>query len=177
MRKENLRRKGFLRPSVVVFLILVLLAPGLFVKERKGAQIIVTKRDGKVFQDELLAVKGEDLVFLDKSTSGEVTESLVDIQAIKIAKKSKWVSGLVIGAIAGGIIGALSGKSSRNLDPNEPWDMTSGQAATAGAAGFGLVGAAIGSNIGEKAITIENTDPKYLAGISARLRKLARDRS
>ena len=175
MRKENLRSKGFLSPFLVVFLVLVLPALGLIAKERNGAQLVVTRRDGKIFRGELLAVKGENLVLLDKSTSREVTESLVNIQAVKIGNKSKWVSGLVIGAIAGGVIGALSGKSSGKLDPSANFQMTKGQAAAAGAAGYERLGAAIGATMGERTITIERSDPEYLAGISSQLGKLARN--
>lgn len=177
MRKENLRSKGFASLSLVVFLILVLLVLGLVARERKGAQLIVTRRDGKVFRGELLAVREDTLVLLDKATFGEVTESLVDIQTIKIGNKSKWVTGMVIGAIAGGVIGALSGKSSGKLDPSADFQMTKGQAAAAGVAGYGLLGAAIGGALGERTITIETSDPEYLAGISAQLGKLARNMS
>jgi hypothetical protein len=94
------RRTGLLREPILILLSLTLLASGLVANARKGARIIVTNRDGQVFQGELLAVTGENLTFLDQSTSSEVTKSLQDIKTITIVKnKSKKVGELVAGAL------------------------------------------------------------------------------
>jgi hypothetical protein len=177
MRKEDLRSKDFLRLWAAVILSLALLASAMEGKERKGAQLIITKKDGKVLQGELLAVKGQDLILLDNSTSGEVTAGLVDIQAIKVVKKSQWFTGMLVGAVVGIVAGVLSGKSSQNQDPNDDWTLTKGQGAVAGAIGYGFLGAAVGAGMGSEDIVIKKTDANYLAKMGSKLRGMARDRS
>ncbi len=161
--------------SLAVILALALLAPGLAAKERRGAEVVIVKKDGKVVQGELLAVKGNELILLEGSTSAEATESLVNIQSVdKVGKESKWLTGMVIGAITGAVIGAAV--TPKHPDPNaDDISLTKGEAALVGALGYGLVGAAIGGTIKVKAIKIERTDPEYLAGIAAKLKTWARD--
>ncbi len=181
MRNERGRSrgvlKGILREPLAVILVVALLAPGIAAKERRGARIIITKTNGMVVAGELLAVKGTDLIIMDSSTSAEVTESLMNISSVdRIEKHSNWLPGMIVGAIAGAGVGALSGKPAGSTDPNDD-RMTKGQQAAAGAVGFGLIGAYIGGTIKPKAIKVEKTDPEYLTGIAAKLKSLARDRS
>ena len=176
MNKKNGRSKGILRESLAVILVLAILVPALGANERRGATLVITKTDGKVVQGELLAVKGHDVILLDISTSAELTESLVNIQLIdKIPKKSKWVTGMILGAIAGGATGALVEKSKGYQNLNEADKYPKGQLILAGAVGNGLLGAYIGGKIKAKAIKVERTDPEYLAEIAVKLNKWARN--
>jgi hypothetical protein len=179
MNDKKGQRKGILnralREPLAVILVLALLTPGLAAKERRGAEVVLVLRNDTVIQGELLAVKGTDLILLRGSTSAEATESLVNIQSVdRVAKRSKWLTGMVIGAITGAVIGEAA--TPMHPDPNaDDVSLTKGEAALIGALGYGLVGAAIGGVIKEKAVKIEKTDPEYLAGIAAKLKTWARD--
>jgi hypothetical protein len=73
--------------SLLVGLLLFVLipaqwVPGLEAKESKGAQVIVKKLDGTIFNGELLDVQGDKLTVLDRSASAEVTASFLEIKEI-----------------------------------------------------------------------------------------------
>ena len=139
--------------------------------------ITVTNRDGRVFQGELLAVRGENLTFLDQSTSSEVTESLQDIKTITIVKnKSKKVGEVVAGALVGALFGVLIFPHPSKPDPNSDFYLTPASAGMAGAIGGAFWGTAIFGLGRNKDIEIKNTDPKSIAKTSTRLSKYARDR-
>jgi hypothetical protein len=108
MKKENRRGKGFLRPLFVVILSLASLAPLLDAKERRGAQLAISKKDGTVVKGELLAVKEENLLIMDGSTPGGVTVSLKDALLVKVIKQGK--AALILGGVfIGGAIGGATG--------------------------------------------------------------------
>jgi hypothetical protein len=175
MRHQDRRTTGFLRGSLIVIMTLALIVPSLAAKERKGASITVTKLDGKVIKGELLAVKGENLILLDRSTSSGVTESLLEIKTIKVVNKSKRVNGLVMGALAGALYGVLFGpKAGEEPDPYSDFQLTPGKAVLVGALGGVFWGALI-VGVNEQ-IDLKKKDPENIAKISARLKKYARDR-
>jgi len=175
MNAMTRRGEAIGKRPLAILLALALLAPGLMAKGKRGAEIYVSRRDGKVVQGELLAVKGTDLIIMDGSNAAGVTESLADVEYIdKVGKKSKWLTGMVIGIVSGTLIGAAV--SPKNIDPNaDDVAVDKGGGAFVGAIGFGLLGAYIGSTIKDKAVKVERTDPDYLAGIAAKLKKWARD--
>jgi len=174
MGMHSRRRTGVWKTPLAVILALALLAPVLTAKERRGAEVVIVKKDGNVVQGELLAVKGTDLLIMNTSTSAEVMESLANIQTIeRVPKKSKWMTGMIIGAIAGAVTGLVV--TPEHPDPTDDMYLTKGSAAVVGAVGYGLVGAAIGGMIKDKAIKVERTDPDYLAGIAAKLKTWARE--
>ena len=180
MGEERYKRKRvvktILRETLAAILVLAFLVPALSAKERRGAQVVVTKRDGVVVQGELLAVKGTDLLIMDGLTSAAATESLVNVRSVdKIGKKSNWLAGMIIGVIAGAATGALVEHSKSYQNLNEADKYPKGQLILAGAVGYGLLGAYIGGKIKAKDIKVERTDPEYLAEISAKLNKWARN--
>jgi hypothetical protein len=182
MKTKRGQRKGVwgcvLRGPFSIILVLALLAPGLAAGERRGAQVVVIKKDGKIVQGELLAVKGTDLLIMDLLTSAAVTENLTNISSVdKVEKKSNWLPGMIIGVLAGGAVGALVEQSKNYQNLNAADKYPKGQVTIAGAVGFGLLGAYIGGRIKAKAIKVERTDPEYLAGVAAKLKNLARERS
>ena len=90
---------------ISLFLIFSLLALSgdLYAKKRRGAKLIITKKDGQQIKGELITVKPNSLLLLD--TEGkDVSVGIVDTKVIKIVKKSQVSLGAGIGgAIGGGI--------------------------------------------------------------------------
>ena len=103
MRQRSARLGRYLCGPLAVVLALSLLSPGLAAKERTGAKIKVMKKDGMIIEGELLAVKGNDLIIQERSTSNKVTENLLGIKKIKIGKQSASVIAGIIGAAAGAV--------------------------------------------------------------------------
>ena len=85
----------------LVFSILVLSAP-LTAKERKGADLIIQKKDGTQVRGELIAVKENSLLLLDRESGADVTVDIGAIRVIKIKKKSKLLKGAGNGLLIGG---------------------------------------------------------------------------
>ncbi|NIM59039.1 MAG: hypothetical protein GTO16_08885 [Candidatus Aminicenantes bacterium] len=75
-------------------------------KERRGAKLIVIKKDGQRIKGELITVKPSSLLLLD--TEGkDVSFDIADIKVIRIVKKSKAFLGAAIGFGAGALLGPL----------------------------------------------------------------------
>ncbi len=78
------------KKSVSLFLVfsLMMLSVNLYAKERQGATLIVTKKDGQLIKGELITVKPSSLLLLD--TEGkDVSVGIADIKVIRVVKKSK----------------------------------------------------------------------------------------
>jgi hypothetical protein len=176
MRRKPHRSGGSLCGPLIVVLALVLSAPELGAKERRGANIKVKKIDGQVIEGELLAVRGNDLIILARSTSQEVAESLTEIKKIEIGKESEKVIGAIILGAASAVICAYAVPPHGEVGPTGERTVPSrtSQAIWGGIAGIGagLLYVSERRNIG-----IAKADPESLAKIRARLRKRARDRS
>lgn len=92
---------------------LMMLSVNLYAKEKRGAKLIITKKDGQLIKGELIAVKPNALLLLD--TEGKVVSiDIADFKVIRIVKKSKvWTGagiGLAISVGGGALIGALAGE-------------------------------------------------------------------
>ena len=95
-----MKAKG--KKFIALFLVfsLVLLSGNLYAKERRGAKLIVTKKDGQQIRGELITVKPNSLLLLN--TEGkDVSVDIADIKIIKIKRKSKALLGAGIGLLAG----------------------------------------------------------------------------
>ena len=94
---------------IALFLVfsLMMLSVNLDAKERRGAKLIITKKDGQQIQGELITVKPNSLLLLDSGTGADESVDIKDIAVITIAKKSKALVGATCGAFAGGCIGAV----------------------------------------------------------------------
>ena len=96
---------------------LMMLSVKLYAKERRGAKLIFTKKDGQLTEGELITVKPNSLLLLN--TEGkDVSVDIADIKVIKIVKKSKFWKGAGIGlsiaaltGVVAGTIGAIKGDS------------------------------------------------------------------
>jgi hypothetical protein len=93
---------------VSLFLIfsLMMLSANLYAKERRGAKLIITKKDGQLIEGELITVKPNSLLLLN--TEGkDVSVDIADIKIIKVVKKSMVVWGALGGLLAGEMTGAF----------------------------------------------------------------------
>ena len=178
MKEKRGQRKRILRilkESSAVVLVLALLAPVLMAKERRGAQLVVTRNDGKVVRGELLAVKGTDLLIM--TALGEVSVRLAEaklVKAVKRAKAGRILTGVLLGGVAGGALGYASQAGNHKF--------LSGIDKAAWTIAGGGIGILAGGIIGLVAVPSEkfpivNSDPNSLNLIASQLRKMARDKS
>ena len=98
-----------MRKTIAVFLVfsLLWLSGGLFA-EKKGAEIVIQKKDGQRIKGELIAVKKDSLLLMEERYGEDITVGIEDIEMIKIVKKSKAGMGALFGLLAGGAIGGVS---------------------------------------------------------------------
>ena len=107
------QRKGEMKANKKKFMALILIASLILLsssvsaKGKRGAILIIQKKDGQKIRGELILVKLNSLLLIDSETSADISVELDDIKIIKIAKKSKLFKRGVLGALAGAGIGAL----------------------------------------------------------------------
>jgi hypothetical protein len=167
-----------MKKFISLFLVFSLLAlsVNLYAKERRGAKLIITKKDGQQIEGELITVKPNSLLLLD--TEGkDVSIDIADIKVITIVKKSKVGKGALYGLLIGGVIGALEGIR----EGKDAFIFSSSELAAMGALVFGLLGALLGAGIGavagtDKTIQIEGMTDSEIQAVMYKLRKKARIR-
>lgn len=164
---------------IAVFLIssFIMLSVTLYAKERRGAKVIITKRDGKLFEGELIVVKPTSLLLLNKEGKDESID-IADIKVIRVINKSKILSGAGIGLLIGGGIGAslvfLSGDNPSYFFSVSATALIAG--VELGSIGL-LIGAVGGAFAGtDKTFLIEGRNPRSIKSILNYLRKKARVR-
>jgi hypothetical protein len=91
--------------SLFLVFSLMMLSVNLYAKERRGAELIITKKEGQQIKGELITGKENSLLLLDTEEK-DVSVDIENIEAIKIAKKSKFLAAAAIGC-AGAITGAM----------------------------------------------------------------------
>ena len=133
---------------VSLFLVfsLMMLSTNLYGKKRRGAKVVITKKDGRLIRGELIAVKEHSLLLL---AALDVSIDIGNIKVIEInKKKSKAGKGALNGLLICGGVGALVGgiAFSGHTIESEGIDLLSG-ALMAGVV-FGAAGAAVGAIIG-----------------------------
>jgi hypothetical protein len=162
----------------------MMLSVNLYAKERRGAKLIITKKDGQLIEGELITVKPNSLLLLD--TEGkDVSVDIVDIKVIIVVKKSKFWKGSFYGLLLGGGLGVAALVSA--ISSSEDGDTTFGQVilgiaycayyvGIGGAVGFfigGLIGAFVGT---DKTIHFEGMTNSEIREALEKLRKKARIR-
>lgn len=182
MSEKNCAGKGLLRPAIIVALGLALVALPLFAKERRGARLFVENRDGTVVQGELLAVRGENILLREVGTDQGITESLRDVQTIRVARKRSFGRGAGKGLLYGGLGGAVLTVALSEANAGSDPSVRGASAALVGGLYFGAIGALVGGIAGglsgpDDIYVVERTDAEYLVKLSLKLRRLARDRS
>ncbi len=167
--------------SLFLVFSLMMLSANLYAKERRGAKLIITKKDGRQIEGELITVKPNALLLLD--TEGkDVSVEIADIKAIRIAKKSKFWAGAGIGFLTGVVLGAIVSIPAVDAasDPSSyyyivPWVLTVIYGAIGGLA-CGIIGGIAGANPKDKTIQIEGMTDLEIEEAMDKLRKKARIR-
>ena len=167
-----------MKKFISLFLVFSILAlsGNLLAKERKGADLIIQKTDGQQVRGELIAVKENSLLLLERESGADVMVSIRDVNVITMVKKSKLWKGAGIGFFVGGIAGAVFGAANADADK---LDLPTGHAmllvgGIGGALGL-LVGGGIGATFGkDETIQIERKSDSEIKGILEDLRKKAR---
>jgi hypothetical protein len=141
--------------------------------KRKGAELIVQKKDGQQVRGELITVKNSSLLLLD-SEGADVSIDIADIKVIRIVKKSKAILGASSGLLIGGGGAALLGQAASDTESPNVWIL--------GALIFGglglLIGAGTGALLGiDKIIQIEGKSDSEIKEILEKLSKKARIQS
>ena len=79
-------KKG--KKFIALFLIfsLLTLSANLYAKEKRGAKLIVTKKDGQLIEGELIAVKENSLVLIEQDSGADVTVDVDNVSVIKIVR-------------------------------------------------------------------------------------------
>ena len=155
----------------LVFSVFTLSIP-LQAKERKGADVIIQKKDGAQVRGELIAVIENSLLLMEGGSGADVTVEVSDISTIKIANKSKSVLGISLGVAIGGAAGTLAGYEGSKLfwvfEARKTWAWIGGI--------IGMVsGALIGSLVsGPKTIRVLDKSDSEIQEILEKLRKKAR---
>ncbi len=140
---------GIRQIITAVLLFLVVLRPGISMpRDDRGAYLVVTLKDGKEVEGELLAVKQDSLLLLKRLPEEGMTIALVDIGKVKIVKKSKALLGSAAGLLAGAGIGALWGHS-----------LSDGEWADFGAFLGGIIIGGIGTVLGLTIGAVAGLDP------------------
>ncbi len=100
-----------MRKIIVLFLVfsVLSLSVNLMAKERRGADIMIQKKDGQQVKGELIAVKQTSLLLKESSSSADVTAVVSDMKTIIIVKKSKALEQGGLGLLVGGTTGAAAG--------------------------------------------------------------------
>jgi hypothetical protein len=162
----------------LVFSMLTLPIP-LTSKERKGADLIIRKTDGTLERGELIAVKENSVLLLDRESGTDVTVDINDIYLITIVKKSKFLKGAGLGFLIGAGIGILipAGYSVFDDLGEDPELAYFGLGVLGGALGlfFGALGGLAAGT--DKIIQFEGKSDSEIQEILAKLRKKARIRN
>ena len=169
-----------MKKFIALFLVFSLLAlsGNLIAKERRGAEIVIQKKDGQQVKGELIAVKKDSLLLLERESGADVTVDIGDVSVITIVKKSKFKLGAGLGLLVGASGGALAPLGLNmvfNVKPDSPVLKLSLKYALI----FGVIGLASGTLLGglagqDKTIQIEGKSDSEIKEVLERLRKKAR---
>ena len=173
-----------MRKLIALLLVFSLLAlsGNLYAKERRGAELIVEKKDGQSVRGELITVKENSLLLLSDS-GADVSVEIGDVKIITIVYKSKFWKGAGYGLLAGGACGVaggiIGGDDSSSLESFS--FSTENKAVIAGIA-LGLAGVVLGGIIGasegkDEIILIEGMSNSQIKKALEKLRKKARVRN
>ena len=161
---------------------LMMLSVNLYAKERRGAKLIVIKKNRQLIEGELITVKANSLLLLDSGTGADVSVDIKDIVVITIVKKSKTLVGATYGALAGGGTGAIVGTLIGKPAPIILSSMGAEESTILGGIFFGfIIGAVCGGLIGayagaDKKILLEGMTDLEIREALDKLRKKARIR-
>ena len=164
--------KKYFSHVIVLLVIFSMILPNysLAKRQKRGAQIIVTKNDGSMVEGELLIVKDYSLLLMTSSGVRGEEVDVGEIQNIKIKKKSNFITGAVIGYCAATLF------AFRSLNNNSDFD---GNADIFYAPVYGLPGLLVGGLLGsafksDESIVIRNRSELEVTRLIQYLKKKAR---
>jgi hypothetical protein len=163
---------------IALFLIFSLLTlSGNLYAKKKGAELIITKKDGQLIEGELITVKKDSLLLLFARRI-DVSVGIEEIKVITIVKKSKFWKGAGLGLLIGGGMGGIMGGI---LGGKIDEESHVAQGAILGVAVFGITGYLLGEILGPKkgkgkTIQIEGISDSEMQETLDKLRKKARIR-
>ena len=163
--------------SLCLVFLLMMLSVNLYAKERRGAKLIVVKKDGQLIEGELITVKPNSLLLLD--TEGkDVSVGIEDIEVIRIVKKSKIWTGAGLGfLICGGGIAMYNHLFFKENGEQDLKHIFTALLGLIGGAAGALAGGFIGASAGtDKTIQIEGRPDLEIRETLEYLRKKARIR-
>lgn len=172
-------KKGKKLITLVLVFFLLILPANLYAKN-KGANLIVTKKDGQLIEGELITVKPNSLLLLN--TEGrDVSFGIGDIRVIRIAKKSKFFQSLGIGFLIGAGTGAILGLAEGGSIDFFGGTVSAEENALIGGVILGFNGLILGGIAGasagrDKTIQIEGKPDLEIEEVLEKLRKKARIR-
>ncbi len=154
-------------PLVIISFLLLPLG-GLLAKERRGAQLVITKTSGTKIRGELIGVKQDSTLLLESSSGTGEPIDLSGVKTIKIVEGSNTVVGAIVGLAGGGVMGQAVVKSSGEMGLPQV-------AGIIGGLGGGLLGGVIGSTIHNyETFQIEGKSQEQIKAFLEKLRKEAR---
>jgi len=172
--------------SLLLIFSLMMLSANLYAKERRGAKLIVIKKDGGQIEGKLITVKPNSLLILD--TAGK--DVSVDVEEIKVIKIVHKKLGVVGGSALAGLLGGAVYGAGMSLvialmfapvggdggDGEVPWSFI-----LRGGAIGALVGVMAGTIVGAvvkpvETFKIEGKSDKKIKKALKKLRKKARVR-
>ena len=95
--------------SLFLVFALIMLSVNLYAKERRGAKLLITKKDGKQIEGELITVEKDSLLILTKWSERDESIDIEDIKVIRVVKKSQVGKGMLYGFLIGAGGGAFIG--------------------------------------------------------------------
>lgn len=168
-----------MKKAISLFLVfsILLLSGNMFAKEKRGADLLIYEIEGNKVRGELIAVKKNSLLLLERFTGVDVTVDVEDVEVIKIMGKSRALQGGIIGGLLGGIVGYLIGGSQGDEGGFVP--ISKSMAGGIGAAICGAIGTLAGVGLGtalrvDSTIHIQNKSKSEIQEILKKLRKKAR---
>jgi hypothetical protein len=164
--------------ALVVVFSLLICSGNLMAKEKCGADLMITKTDSQQIEGELIAVKPSLLLLLNPKTGADVSIEIQDIAVIRIMKKSKALTGGVVGFGVGGLAGISIGAVIDSISKDDGVGLSFGSFISI-VTMFGVISAMAGMLIGEilgidKTIQIKGTRPEEIKAVLERLRSKAR---
>ncbi|MFQ6038398.1 MAG: hypothetical protein ACE5LV_07260 [Candidatus Aminicenantales bacterium] len=143
--------------------------------DKRGAEIVVQRLDGRQVSGELIAVKKDALLVVDSESGADVTVCGTEIQLIHILEVPKTGLGALSGLLVGSAVGvaATSTGNDCNRCPNDKNRALIGGVLIGGIGA--LIGAIIGSTTGKNEILlVQNLSEEERARLWERLRPKAR---
>jgi len=162
----------------MIFWLCLGLPAALSAKERRGANVVITRLDGQRLTGELIAVTSDSVVVLCAAAIGaRGSVASVDIKAvhsIKVVRKSRAAAGAALGFLSGAVAGGLWGHHEAGGEDEE-------LSTVVGALFIGAVGGFVGLVVGAAAgsddeITISGEPEPAVRSSLAKLARLARER-